>query len=242
MIAYHYSYWDKRENTWPSSEIHPEIRVQLSYNKVSALKKDNRSHVWLSRLIMQRANQKPERESTSIFVISVEKDLETPVTMDVFFHFLGTEFWRDYTLTSPYTRPVKLLSTQCFHCFVLQAEAKIQESDKQAPTWSRLIDRSHLCLWRFSGAVILRGSGLLHACVGHSGKGTVSMAPSWVESSTFEYLWRWLPENHQQRIWMKTLIQFLLSWVRNNTVQILYFVGRINVKGNSGFLWLKRCF
>ena len=78
----HYSYWDKRENTC----------VQLSYNKVSALTKDNRSHVWLSRLIMQRANQKPERESTSIFVISVEKDLETPVTMDVFFHFLGTEF------------------------------------------------------------------------------------------------------------------------------------------------------
>lgn len=119
MIAYHYSYWDKRENTWPTSEIHPEIRVQLSYKKASALTKDNRSHVWLSRLIMQRANQKPERESTSIFVISVEKDLETPVTMDVFFHFLGTEFWRDYTLTSPYTRPVKLLSTQCFHgkCF-----------------------------------------------------------------------------------------------------------------------------
>lgn len=133
-----------------------------------------------------------------------------------------------------------------FTANVLQAEAKIQESDKQAPTWSRLIDSSHLCLWRFSGAVILRGSGLLHACAGHSGKGTVSMAPSWVESSTFEYLWRWLPENHQQRIWMKRLIQFLLSWVRifsfNNTVQILYFVGRITVKGNSGFLWLKRCF
>ena len=28
----------------------------------------------------------------------------------------------------------------------------------------------------------------------------------------------------------------------NNTVQILYFVGRITVKGNSGFLWLKTLF
>lgn len=153
--------------------------------------------------------------------------------MDIFSHFLGTEFWRDYTVTSPSTWPVKLPSS-VFTANVLQAEAKIQESDKHAPTWSRLIDRSHLCLWRFSGAVILRGSGLLHACAGHSGKGTVSMAPSWVESSTFEYLWRWLPKNQQRRILMNRGLfsEFPLSWECfsfNNTVQILYFVGKITV-------------
>ena len=74
---------------------------------------------------------------------------------------------------------------------------RIKDSD---PTWSRFTDSSHLCLWRFSGAVILRGSGLLHACLGQSGNGTVSIAPSWVASRTFEYLWRWLPEKKPKRV------------------------------------------
>lgn len=71
---------------------------------------------------------------------------------------------------------------------------KLLLTRERRPTWSKFTDNSHLCLWRFSGAVILRGSGLLHACVGQSGKGTVSMAPSWVGSNTLEYLWRWFPK------------------------------------------------
>ena len=87
-------------------------------------------------------------------------------------------------------------------------------------TWSKLIESSHLCLCRFSGAVILRGSGFLHACAGQSGKGTVSMAPSWAASRTLEYLWRWFPEKGQRKV-MREILTLISRETRDQARKLL---------------------